>query len=290
MPGRGSGDITLAMLARTMLDAMLVGSPKLFYLPNSTPATIALSALFTASRLFGPVPTQCFQILHARWHAMGSPSVVCDAIDLFKKHMFGIATGLIAKHKLQGFPAFATTVSCECLLYAPVSDQPARRPSRKWKANALAGAMPRLAVDKAFGGDDPTNTGGDIVQASDPRNIEEGLHALMTKLSRENLEQVLHFWRSYHLRAYRVGTIFSGTDVVIVAFQKLFRLLRQKHGIDITLVHEMSVESHPRKRSFLLRHFPSVKLVLGHSQELSKKFAVDVRTNKKKQCHASSTT
>jgi hypothetical protein len=94
-----------------MLDAMLVGLPKLFYLPGSTPATIALSALITAARLFGPVPTPCFQLLHARWHAMGSPPAVCIATDLFEKHMFGIATGFVAKVHFEDLSAFATTVS-----------------------------------------------------------------------------------------------------------------------------------------------------------------------------------
>jgi site-specific DNA-cytosine methylase len=268
-----------------MLDAMLVGLPKLFYLPGSTPATIALSALTTAARLFGPVPTPCFQLLHARWHAMGSPPAVCISTDLFEKHMFGIATGFVAKVHFEDLSAFATTVSSECLFYSAVCDrslQLARPVSRKWRANALSGGHPRLAADMDSLGVDPRNTGGVTAQANDPQKIEEGLHALMSKLSPRDLEQMLQFWRSYHLQKYRVGTMFSGTDVAIVAFQKLFRLLKQQHGIDVTLVHEMSVESHPRKRSFLLRHFPSVKAMFGHSAGLSKKFAVDVRTGKAK--------
>jgi hypothetical protein len=57
-----------------------------------------------------------------------------------------------------------------------------------------------------------------------PQELEQGIVTLLNRLPEVELERFLSFWRQYHGKDFRVGTIFSGTDVVVTCLSSLLQV------------------------------------------------------------------
>jgi site-specific DNA-cytosine methylase len=81
----------------------------------------------------------------------------------------------------------------------------------------------------------------------------------------------------------RVGSICSGTDVPVLAWQAFAVALRQELRVGLQVVHMFSAEKHTGKRRFLEVMFPENKLLFGDACELGNSSAYDCLSGERKQ-------
>ena len=305
---------SLAMAVSALIEATCAELPEVAYSTWTTPATLALGALALAMNMFGPPPAACVTHLRGVFRAAGSPRAAEALAGLLHAKWRSVLFGRVWQQRvgnLSSLPATWQLMPPVTMAWQPVRfrwpmPQPWGWASGMLEFSASTGCAVQRKRQRTWGagpcgpvscrGPDAELGRSAKLQKSklnvphgqavcavdhDPRRIDLGIKAILARLRPDELERALSFWRAYDGQEYRVGTIFSGTDVVVCFLETFFQVLRSKHGICVQLVHEMSVEADVAKQRFLLKMCPGVRVLFSDAKELTQKYAVDVRTGTK---------
>ena len=307
-PTGGRSRAMLAVAVGALIETTCVEFPELAYSPWATPAALALGALALAMNMFGPPPPAGVTYLRCLFRHAGSPCAAEALAELLRMRWQSALRGNVWFLRVGDIPGLPST--WQLMPPVTIAWQPGlsglqwpiphavrtcvltRGRAGPWAVRASTVCVEQPAVLRTWAprrlsvavhpGSDVPHGLSVTIAAHDPKRIDLGIAAIFDRLPRDEFERALRFWRAFHGKQYRVGTIFSGTDIVVCFLETTFELLRKRHGICVELVHEMSVESDAAKQQFIARMSPGVRALFSDAKELTGHYAVDVRTGEKK--------